>query len=581
MKEELKVVWNGLKVAKKYGVASAWKRIENRRFHASPDLEAIKKVHIVSEEELNRQREYKFRRGVKFSIITPLFNTPEKYLIQLLDSLREQTYAKWELCLADGSDEQHQYVGEICRNYHEKDKRIVYKTLTENKGISENTNECIKMATGEYIALLDHDDLLHPAALFEVMSVVEKENADFIYTDEVKFSEHIGNIDSASLFNFKPGFGKYDLRSHNYICHFTVFSKKLLEGEKRLYRAEFDGSQDHDMVLRLTEKADHIVHIPKVLYYWRLHSNSVSLDLGSKSYAVDAAIRAVTAQLEREGEKGTVGSNLPFQTIYKIRYEIKGKPKVSVVLHNSINIREIRESIEKIVEKTSYRPLEILYLGEEKISIENRLDIEIKNISIKDIRNMSRGSVWNCMIGEAEGDYIVLNDVRSVPVNREWLDEMIMLGQKADVCAVGPKILYKDQTIAYAGGALWQTEKSKVKMIGSHDTVSDIGYEAILCHVRNTTFTLAANMLFSKITWAEAGGFKENGSGYEDIEFCLSGLNKGKNNVWTCFSTILFEGEKIFSVESEEKVKNFEEKYEKSFLEEKYYHPNWEIMGLV
>lgn len=148
------------------------------------------------------------------------------------------------------------------------DDRIQYHALEKNEGISDNTNECIKLATGNYYALLDHDDLLHPSALYEVSKVIEAKGADFIYTDEVKFRKNIYSIDNPYYFNLKPGFSKYDLRSHNYICHLTVFSKQLLESEPVFYRHEFDGSQDHDMVLRMTEKAKKIVHIPKVLYYW-------------------------------------------------------------------------------------------------------------------------------------------------------------------------------------------------------------------------------------------------------------------------------------------------------------------------
>ncbi len=249
----------------------------------------MRSLHVITRRQRYWQKRHVFKNPVKFSIITPLYNTPKRYLVELIRSLERQTYPNWELCLADGSDKEHSYVKKICQRWCKKDARIIYTKLKENKGISQNTNACIKISSGQYFGLLDHDDILHESALFEMMMQISRHNADFLYSDEAKFS---GNIKDAKDFNFKPGFGKDELRSHNYICHFTVFSRELLHKIGQIYRPEFDGSQDHDMVLRLTEKARRIVHIPKVLYYWRVHPESVSMNLSSKNYAVDAAIRA-------------------------------------------------------------------------------------------------------------------------------------------------------------------------------------------------------------------------------------------------------------------------------------------------
>lgn len=579
MKKEVHLMWNALKVFREYGFVSVRRRFVNKKFHRYPGMDVISGIHVVPQEVLELQRKHVFSQKIKFSILTPLYNTPEKYLTELIESLINQTYGNWELCLADGSDEKHQYVGDICKKYSKEDHRIVYKVLEENRGISENTNECIKLASGEYYGLLDHDDLLHPSALYEVMTAIEKYKADFIYTDEVKFSGNVENISDPKAFNFKPGFGKYDLRSHNYICHFTVFNKELLVGESRLYRPEFDGSQDHDMVLRLTEKANSIIHIPKVLYYWRLHEGSVSLDLGSKSYAVDAAIRAVKDQLARMGEKGNVKSNLPFQTIYKIEYSFPEKELISVVLHNANSSEEIYAAIENIVKNTKHRPLQFLYMGKEKIQVDNEKEISVKNISQIDFT--SRGKEWNHLIQNADGDSIVLMDVKVKPVNKEWLDEMLMLSQKEDVCVVGPKIMYQDQTIAYGGGALWKDEKDGIKIIGKHDTIADIGYEALLCHVRNTTFALSVCMMFSKQDWEMLHGFSEKSSGYEDIEFCLSAITVKKHNVWTCFANLVYLRDDLGVMVTQEMSEVFKNNYKDLVEQETYYHPNWEKLGLV
>ena len=172
-------------------------------------------------------------------------------------------------------------------------------------------------------------------------------------------------------------------------------------------------------------------------------------------------------------------------------------------------------------------------------------------------------------------------DTKSVPLNREWLQEMLMLCQREDVGVVGPELSYKDGRIAYAGGALWRNEKNKVKMIGRHDRSSDMGYEALLCHVRNTTWTVAACMMFSKLIWEDVGGFPEYPSGYEEIEFCLRSLEQRKNNVWTCFSKMQYSGKTIFENRSEEQRRLFEDRYRDFFEKEKFFHPNWENLRLV
>lgn len=579
IKQGVRSLKNGIQICGEFGFSSLMKRVRNKNYHKRPDLETIRTIHLVSDEELAKQRERNFNNGVKFSIITPLYNTPENFLIELIESLESQTYSDWELCLADGSDEEHRYIRQICEEWALKDSRIAYHILEENKGISENTNECIKLAAGDYYGLLDHDDLLHPSALYEVMAVIEEQGADFIYTDEVKFSGDIREISDPNAFNLKPGFGKDDLRSHNFICHFTVFNKELLKDEKEFYRKDFDGSQDHDMVLRLTEKAEHIVHIPKVLYYWRVHSNSVSMDLGTKLYAVDAAIHAVSEQLAREHEPGTVASNLPFQTIYKVTYELKSRPLVSVILHNSSDHEEMKRAMERLTAQTKYHPVEIVYSHSSDLVIQPREGVSFVNCGISD--SQAPGSKWNKAIEKAAGEYIVLLDVKCSPINEQWLEEMLMHAERSGVCAVGPKIYYRDDTIAYAGLSLDRNKKNKLRLLCEHDTRADIGYEALLCHVRNTTSAIAACMMFSKAVWEQAGGFSEKARGYEDIDFCMRGIKQGKRNIWTCFAEMRYEGKQVLPEKSALEAQGFEQLWESQFEAECCYHPYWEILRIV
>lgn len=511
----------GIKVLVTQGPAGIWKAVRNSK-EAKIQEERFrmqaKSFHLVSEEELERQKLFRFDHPVTFSILTPLYNTPKQYLKELVDSLQKQSYPNWELCLADGSDEEHCYVGDICRAYAQSDNRIIYTVLQENKGISENTNECIKMASGSYFGLLDHDDVLHPSALFEMMRAIEKEHADFLYSDEVKFS---GDIREAVDFNFKPDFGKDELRSHNFICHFTVFSRNLLGKTGQVYRSEFDGSQDHDMVLRLTEQAQKVVHIPKVLYYWRVHQNSVSMNLDSKLYAVDAAIRAVGEQLKRCGEFGTVASNLPYQTIYRIRYDIPDQEQVAVFLHHMQETDDFEKISREIKERTSYQNLKFYPVyGQTDICLQDG----------------SNGTKWNQLISETNAPYIVLLHAKCYPLTDNWIEELLMFAQRRDVCGVSPKILYKDKTICYAGIALDSDKSYKLRFLCEHMSDEEQGFEAMLRHVRNTTSAFSGCMMVKKTTLQQMGMFSESLPEYEDVDLSLRAEREGLLNVWTCFA---------------------------------------------
>ena len=518
----------------------------------------VKDIHIITPKQREYQKEKNFENPVKFSIITPLYNTPKDYLLELIQSMERQTYSNWELCLADGSDDQHQYMRKICEQWCKKDKRIVYSVLPENKGISLNTNACIELSSGQYFGLLDHDDVLHESALYEMMSEIEQTNADFLYSDEVKFSK---KIEDAVDFNFKPGFGKDELRSHNYICHFTVFSRTLLEKVGQVYRPEFDGSQDHDMVLRLTEKASKIVHVPKVLYYWRVHPESVSMNLDAKSYAVDAAIRAVQEQLEREKEYGKVASNLPYRTIYRIKYEIDVENCVTIAVHNLETVEDFERYKEKILAITSYS--------------------NVKFVPVYNESDQNWGKALNAILNQMMTDYFIIMDSQCVPVNSDWIEEMLMFAQRRDVALVSPKVLYQNDTIAYAGIAVDKNKKDKIRFLCQGIPDSEQGYEAILRYVRNTTGVWKGCFMISKETFLNVGGFNEDMSKYEDVDLSLEAIKKGYINVWTCFAKIRYCKDSIDDFANGDTEK-FVTKWNDDILKnDPYYHNNWEKFKLV
>ncbi len=317
-----------------------------------------------TEAELVSERNTKFARNPKISIITPLYNTPEKYLREMIESVIAQTYSNWELCMVDFSDNTNSEVESVAQEYASSESRIVFKRENDNLGISQNTNICIQNSTGEYIGILDHDDVLHPSALFEVMKAIEK-GADFIYTDEIKFEE---NIKYPYAPAFKPDYGREELRVRNYICHFNVFKHSLFD-KAGYYDSEFDGSQDHDIVLRLTDKANKIIHIPKILYYWRVHKASVAGNIGAKPYATNAGIRAVMEAYKRDGYDFmpfSIKNNIPDYRLPAINPE---GADVRVVTLN-----EIDRSIDSILATTNEeylllidRDLDVLtenYVGE-------------------------------------------------------------------------------------------------------------------------------------------------------------------------------------------------------------------------
>ncbi len=304
------------------------KRAKNQELKAY-DQERLRE--LPGEEELLRQRACRFDEEIKFSIVVPTYHTPEVFLRQMIESVLGQTFCCVELCIADGSTEDQ--VEKIVREYQKKDSRIKYQRLKENKGISENTNEGLKMAEGRYIGLLDHDDLLEPHALYEMRKALEDHpEAEVFYSDEDKVS-----FDLTHYFepHWKPDFNPDLLRSNNYICHFLVFKRDLLDRVGG-FRAEYDGAQDFDLVLRLTEQAKEVVHIPKVLYHWRSHEASTAANPMSKLYAYEAGKRASLAQLQRCGEPGEV-KDTRFYGFYEIFYQIPDKLSSELLLFSCGN----------------------------------------------------------------------------------------------------------------------------------------------------------------------------------------------------------------------------------------------------
>lgn len=521
---------------------------KNQKSRQERERKLILEFHVAEENELELQRKTVWRESPLISIVTPLYNTPEEFLKQMIESVRNQTYTNWELCLADGSDDKHDCVKKICCSYISQDSRIVYKKLTENEGIVGNTNRCLELASGEYIGLLDHDDILHPSALYEAVKAIEL-GADFIYTDEMKFRD---TPETSTDIVCKNGFGKDELRSHNYICHLVVFKKSLMEGMPELYRPECEGSQDYDMVLRLTEKAEHIIHIPKILYYWRVHAGSVSMNLAGKQYAVDSAKFAIAGQLERTGESGKVACNLPYETIYRIFYNIKKNPRVSVILKGDRKGPGLNLYIKELVKRTSYRPLEIVCPRSAEFTSWD------ENVTFAE---------------KAGGEYYIFLAQDCMPIAGDWIEEMLMYAHRDDVGCVGPWILYRNHTTCSAGAVLDKKEISGIHVINQGLAEGEQGYEANMRHVRNTTILSGRCLMISRKRFKELGGFDTGMNGFQDADLCLKSRVAGYWNVWTCFAKIETRRNPRKDL-LWRKSDIFHEKWrDRLLLEDEYYHP--------
>ena len=547
------------------------------------------------EARAKEERETVFDRMIKISILVPLYNTPEPFLKDMITSVLNQTYQNWELCLADGSDAEHEEVGRICREYLKKDSRIVYQKLLKNEGISGNTNECLKLATGEYIGLFDHDDILHPSTLYEYVKAVNEQDADYIYCDETTFKN--GDINKMLTMHFKPDYAVDNLRANNYICHFSVFAKRLLEGEE-LFRSRFDGSQDHDMILRMTDRAKHIVHIPKLLYYWRCHEGSVASGIDAKPYVVAAAKGAVADHLKRHGfTHFQITSTRAFETIFKIRYEIIGDPMISIVIPNKDHAADLKRCITSILEKSTYENYEIVIVengSETKEIFDYYTSLkEYDKIRVvtyeepEDQDGFNYSAVNNFGVKQTKGDYILLlnNDTEVITVN--WMEELLMYAQREDVGAAGAKLYYGNKTIQHAGVVL---------QLGAHRTAGhshygqsreNLGYMGRLCYAQNVSAVTGACLLVKKSLFKEVGGLDESFAiSLNDVDFCLKLREKGLLNVFTPFAELYhYESVSRGLDDSGEKAErynresaHFREKW-KNVLEkgDPYYNPNFSL----
>lgn len=532
-------------------------------------------------DELEKQRETTFEYMPKISIVVPMYNTPEKYFKELLESITEQTYENWELCLADGSPEKAEYLEDLIQPLGDK---IKYKLLSENKGISGNSNEALKLATGDFIALLDHDDIIPKFALYEIVKTInENPDVDFIYTDEDKILEENEKRISP---HFKQDYAIDTLRSYNYICHFSIFKKELMD-KLGGFNSEFDGSQDYDLILRATEQAKHIVHIPKILYNWRISSTSVASGAAAKPYAYEAAKRAILASIERHGIQGAKVEDSRIIGLYKVTYPVKGEPKISIIIPNKDHKKDLKRCIKSIL-KSTYKNYEIIIVennSKEKNIFKYYKKLE-KNPNIKiekcEMSIFNYSKLNNYGASKANGEYFVFLNNDTKIITNNWLETIISNCQREEIGAIGAKLIYKNKRIQHAGVVLNLT--GTAGHVNWNEKENNPGYFGRIMIQQNVSAVTGALLGVSKKTFDQVNGFDETFPiAYNDVDFCLKIQDIGKLITYNPYiEAYHYESQSRGYEDTEEKQKRLKKeenklkkKWKKYFdVTDKYYSPN-------
>ncbi|MCC8105434.1 MAG: glycosyltransferase family 2 protein [Clostridiales bacterium] len=564
-------------------------------------------------EEFARQRNTKFVQDICVSIVVPLYNTPIGFLKEMIASVRLQSYENWELVLADGSDDKHSEVQSVCEKLMQEDGRIRYKKLSENLGISGNTNACLDMASGDYIALLDHDDFLHPSALFETVKAVCEHGADYVYTDEAAFLDD--NIFDVSIRHCKPDFAIDNLRANNYICHFSMFRAGLLEKAGR-FRTEYDGSQDFDMILRLTEQAKKVFHVRKILYFWRSHPDSVASDISAKPYAADAAKRAVESHLARCHMKAEVTHTDAFPAIFRIRYALNSRddfapapvdgrsscsdsshsdvssPRISILIPNKDHVDDLLTCVGSILETSTYDNYEILIIENnstegETFALYHELEKREKVRVLNYDGAFNYAGINNFAAKEADGEYLLFLNNDTKVITPAWMEELLMYGQRPDVAAVGAKLYYGDDTVQHAGIVIGLGADRAAGHSHYGFGRGEVGYMGRLCYAQDVSAVTGACMLVKKRIYEALGGMDERlGVAYNDVDFCLKAREKGYLNVFTPFCELYHYESKTRGYEEDAERKRrfgqeaalFKEKWAKLLAEgDPYYSPYFSL----
>jgi len=604
----------GIRYFNHYGPKAFWNRLRDKLEPEDVPYAPWYEKYKAGAEELARQarQEQKFVYRPLVSVVVPCYQTPENYLRQMIDSVRLQSYGNWQLCLADAtpSDQVAKAVESYCQQYSET--RIVYRHLQENQGIAGNTNVGISMAQGAWIGLLDHDDLLAPNALYEMVAQMNQEpQTEALYSDEDQVEETRHGLEHKKP-HFKPDFSPDLLRSNNYITHFFCVKRTVVEQAGGL-RDEFEGAQDYDFILRCTEIAVRVGHVPKVLYHWRVHSNSTADNPLSKTYAYEAGQRALQEHLERVGKLGEVSQLMHFG-FYRVQYPVKGNPMVSIIIPNKDQSDTLRRCIESLM-KSSWQNYEVIIVENNSQEAETfqyyqELCTELGENYLK--KSESGGQaiygqgflpsgqpikvvVWengfnysainNFGAAYAKGEFFVLlnNDIEIITKN--WLEEMLGNCQRPEVGIVGARLYYPDNTIQHAGIVLGIDGIAANMFPGLRRGQEGYYHKAAI--QLNYSAVTAACLMVSKEVYQKVQGLEEQlAVAFNDLDFCLRVCREGYLVVYDPFvEAYHYESKSRGEEDTKEKVHRFGEEIE--FIRSRwidllkqgdpYYNPNFSL----
>ena len=583
-----KNVQKGLAYLKKNGVKKLMYRLRYGTYVGESDYESWLFAQRVNEKALNIQRNTHFSYSPKISILVATFNTKEEYLKEMIDTVVNQSYSNWELCIADGStnDFVEKYVHEHYSNYGDK---IKFQKLDQNYGISGNTNKAFEMATGDYITVYDHDDTLELDCFYEIVKALQEYRYDALYTDEDKFD------DSTKMYNdpnLKPDFSEDLLRSHNYITHLFIVNKKIVD-EVGYYNSEFDGSQDYDYIFRCVEKANAVYHIPRVLYHWRMHPESTAQNPESKLYCYDAGKRAIEAHYKRVGVEANVElMPKPLYGFYHTTYSTKDNPLVSILIPNYNHKAILKTCIDSLYNVNTYKNFEIVivennstekeifdYYEELKKSHDN-----IQVVTYKGEFNYSR--INNFGMKYTKGDYVLLLNNDTEVISPTALSEMVGCILRPEVGAVGAKLLYEDDTVQHAGVVVGFSGYAGHVNHGINK--DDYGYMLRARVNCNYSAVTAACMMVKKSVFNQVGGFDEQFVvACNDVDLCLKICQEKYLVVYNAFALWHHYESKSrgYDDASQEKMWRFNKEVEKFQTKWKdvlvhgdpYYNKNWNI----
>ncbi len=527
----------GKDTLKEKGWQALWREVDFRLKLAVHGQTWRYRADIPLRRELEQQRQNPPKYAPVVSVVVPLYNTPKKYLAELIDSVKAQSYQNFELLLVDGGNDAK--VKNISKAYASKDARIRYIPLDENKGIAGNTNAGLKAAKGQWICLCDHDDMLQQNALYEVVSAAEKTGAELIYSDEIVLCENMKKLEQ---YHFKGDFAPDTLRGCNYITHLCAFTKDLLMRAGGVQKEEYDGAQDYDLILRLSEKAKKIHHIPKVLYMWRKHAGSTASDISQKPKATEAGRKAVQAHVDRLGLKAAVKTQKDHPGTYRVQYAIKGTPKISILIPSCDHTDDLQRCLESIEKYGGWDNIEILVIDnnskDEKTPLfyEKALKQYPKMKLLQYEGEFNYSDINNFAVKHASGEHLLLlnNDVELC--SEGFLPEMLGYSQRDDVGAVGAMLYYPDDTVQHAG---------LIVGLGGTAGVSHKGHERgnggdmyRLATTQNVSAVTGAALMVKTQLYKELGGLNaiDFGVAFNDVDFCLRLHEKGMWNVFTPYA---------------------------------------------